>query len=299
MTNLISHTPHPLLRRLQWIHKRPSPGALAGDYRSAFRGRGVEFDQVVKYTYGDDMRTIDWNVTARRGEPYRKQYIEERELTLHVLFEDSPGMAFGSGIKTRRETALDLFALITHLCVQNRDRLAITYLSGQLQWYERPVRGRSKIYALAHRLLESAPSKSAALSAEQLSRTLRACLKVLPKHTIFLWVSDHAPRPVPMEWALMRKKFVCIGVRPDDPWDRATPRSGVFPVVDPLSEQILTLDWASSSVRRQHEAWRKARDEFFQELFPSEFDRMVLPPEASLPEVLFRFFQKRKTGGGS
>ncbi len=297
MSTILHHTPHPLLKRLHWTHKRPSPGALAGDYRSAFRGRGVEFDQVVKYSYGDDMRTIDWNVTARRGEPYRKQFIEERELTFHVLFEDGAGMNFGTGIRTRRESALGIFALLAQLCVNNRDRLAVTYIGTEVEWHERAVRGRSSIYALAQRIFDSEPSEWGAIGEERVFKVLRTCLRVLPKHSIFVWISDFAPRQISPQWALLRKKFMCIGIRPDDAWDLQTPKLGVYPVLDPDSGEVMTLDWRQTAVRRRHEKWREAREEYFANLFPSRLDRLSLPPDSEPVQAFYKFLEARRLGG--
>ena len=100
--------PQGLLRKLEWRVRHVADTSLGGEYRSAFRGRGREFDQVVRYEWGDDVRDIDWNVTARLGEPYRKKFVEERELTVVLLFEDSLSLQFGSGSKTKRDTLLEV-----------------------------------------------------------------------------------------------------------------------------------------------------------------------------------------------
>ena len=94
--------PTALLQRLEWRARHAVNTTVSGEYRSAFRGRGMEFDQVVKYQWGDDPRDIDWNVTARLGEPYRKRFVEERDLTILFVFEDSPALQFGSEGRTRR-----------------------------------------------------------------------------------------------------------------------------------------------------------------------------------------------------
>ena len=112
-----------LLRRLEWRLRHAVENVLSGEYRSAFRGRGMEFDQVVKYSFGDDVRDIDWNVTARLGEPYRKKFVEERELTFLVVFEDSPSLQFGSGAISKREALLELAGLVMLLGAVNRDRV--------------------------------------------------------------------------------------------------------------------------------------------------------------------------------
>src|SRR6187401_3725987 len=92
--------PLALLRQLEWRVRHAVENVLSGEYRSAFRGRGREFDQVVKYTFGDDVRDIDWNVTARLGEPYRKKFVEEREVTVMIVLEDTPSLQFGSGAQS-------------------------------------------------------------------------------------------------------------------------------------------------------------------------------------------------------
>jgi len=118
-----------LLRQLEWRVRHAVENVLSGEYRSAFRGRGMEFDQVVKYTFGDDIRDIDWNVTARLGEPYRKKFIEEREVSLLLLFEDSVSLQFGSGAQSKREALLELAGLVMLLSAVNRDRVGFVHAS--------------------------------------------------------------------------------------------------------------------------------------------------------------------------
>ena len=114
--------PIALLRQLEWRVRHAVENVLSGEYRSAFRGRGMEFDQVVKYSFGDDVRDIDWNVTARLGEPYRKKFVEEREVTLMIVLEDTPSLQFGSGAQSKREALLELAAAVT---AKNRVRVAV------------------------------------------------------------------------------------------------------------------------------------------------------------------------------
>ena len=118
-----SHSALALLRRLEWRVRHAVENVLSGEYRSAFRGRGMEFDQVVKYEFGDDVRDIDWNVTARLGEPYRKKFVEEREVTLMLVFEDSPSLQFGSSNLSKRETLMELASLVMLLGAVNSDRV--------------------------------------------------------------------------------------------------------------------------------------------------------------------------------
>src|SRR3954452_17402759 len=151
-----------LLKQLEWRVRHAVENVLSGEYRSAFRGRGMEFDQVVKYTFGDDVRDIDWNVTARLGEPYRKKFVEEREVTLLVVFEDSPSLHFGSTAQSKREALLELAGLVMLLGAVNRDRVAFVHAGVGGNFFREPVRGRGQImHAAATLLARPAPPPTA------------------------------------------------------------------------------------------------------------------------------------------
>ena len=138
---------------MEWRVRHAVENVLSGEYRSAFRGRGMEFDQVVKYEFGDDVRDIDWNVTARLGEPYRKKFVEEREVTLLLVFEDSPSLQFGSAQLSKREALLELAGLVMLLGAVNRDRVGYMYAAPGGYQLREPVRGRGPILHAASKLL--------------------------------------------------------------------------------------------------------------------------------------------------
>src|SRR5471030_2162248 len=145
--------PLALLRRLEWRVRHAVENVLSGEYRSAFRGRGMEFDQVVKYEFGDDVRDIDWNVTARLGEAYRKKFVEEREVTLLLVFEDSPSLQFGSGAQSKREALLELAGLVMLLSAVNRDRVGFVHAAPAGYTFREPMRGRGAILHAAATLM--------------------------------------------------------------------------------------------------------------------------------------------------
>ena len=149
-------SPLALLRRLEWRVRHAVENVLSGEYRSAFRGRGMEFDQVVKYEFGDDVRDIDWNVTARLGEPYRKKFVEEREVTVMIVFEDTPSLQFGSGAQSKREALLELAGLVMLLGAVNRDRVGFLHAKPDGYTLREPVRGRGPILHAAASLLGAA-----------------------------------------------------------------------------------------------------------------------------------------------
>ena len=129
-----------MLRKLEWRVRHAVESVLSGEYKSSFRGKGMEFDQVVKYEYGDDVRDIDWNVTARLGDPYVKRYVEEREVTLLLLFEDRPSLQFGSGERSKREALLELSSLLMLLSCEWGPSIANLRFSRRISIHEKRFR---------------------------------------------------------------------------------------------------------------------------------------------------------------
>ena len=281
------------LRRLEWRVRHAVETSLGGGYRSAFRGRGMEFDQVVKYAYGDDVRDIDWNVTARLGEPYRKKFIEEREVTVLLVFEDSPSLQFGSGAITRREALLELAGLLLLLASINRDRIGLAHLRPSGAELTPPVNGRGPIHHLAARLFGTPPPP---LSAPQVSGfSLSALTSLAPRHTIVVWLSDHPARPVPEGWSAFTRRNTVLGLRVDDPWDRAYPENADdVTAYDPLSGRLVALGRGHAE-RAAHARWREARDASLAAWFPDPFGRHVVGADENRLDSLVRFFRRRET----
>ncbi|HEV8544519.1 MAG TPA: DUF58 domain-containing protein, partial [Verrucomicrobiae bacterium] len=208
-----------LLKQLEWRVRHAVENVLSGEYRSAFRGRGMEFDQVVKYTFGDDIRDIDWNVTARLGEPYRKKFIEEREVSLLLVFEDSVSLQFGSGAQSKREALLELAGLVMMLGAVNRDRVGFLHASPDGYILKEPVRGRGQILHAAATLLgQTAPSLETHESKAGDFIPWRMLAKAAPRHSIMIWLGDFPPRVEPEGWSVLSRRYQTMGFRVDDPW---------------------------------------------------------------------------------
>jgi uncharacterized protein (DUF58 family) len=263
---------------------------LSGEYRSAFRGRGMEFDQVVKYTFGDDVRDIDWNVTARLGEPYRKKFVEERELTFLVVFEDTPSLQFGSGNTTKREALLELAGLVMLLGAVNRDRVGLLHATPEGHRFTAPVRGRGAILHAAATLIgRPAPVVDAGAPPVLPWRLLS---KAAPKHSILIWLGDFPPREVPPGWTLLQRRYQTLGFRVDDPWERRFPAGERFTAYDPVAGQLVTLE-GSSAERAAHAAWGEQRDAAWSRLLPDPFSRLVVSTDENRLDALVRFFHAR------
>lgn len=289
--NAPAPTPSSLLRKLEWRVRHTADSLLGGEYRSTFRGRGREFDQVVKYEFGDDVRDIDWNVTARRGEPYRKQYIEERQLTVVLLFEDNLSLQFGSGSRSKRDTLLELAGLFALLSAGNRDRAGFWHALPGSHLVREPVRGRTAIIETAATLLgQPVPALD---GAAEVDIDWQRFFHAFPRHSVVLWFGDFAPRHLPPAWAALRRRYQMIGLRVEDPWERVLPHNGSITAVDPMTGELLPFDTNSKASRARHAMWVRARDAYWQELFPSPVDRLTVSTEDDLLNAVIRFFRAR------
>ena len=295
----VAPSPLAMLRQLEWRVRHAVENVLSGEYRSAFRGRGMEFDQVVKYTFGDDVRDIDWNVTARLGEPYRKKFVEEREVTLLVVFEDSPSLQFGSGAQSKREALLELAGLVMLLGAVNRDRVGFVHAApGGDYLFREPVRGRGAILHAAASLLSRPPPPIDNRPSEIGSSDIpwRLLSRAAPKHSVLLWLGDFAPRPEPEGWTVLRRRYQTMGFRVDDPWERALPNQGQFAAYDPTAGQLVTIE-NSSAERAAHAEWRAARESAWTALFPDVLSRLVVSTGENRLDALVRFFHARMRAG--
>ena len=288
-----------LLKQLEWRVRHAVENVLSGEYRSAFRGRGMEFDQVVKYTFGDDIRDIDWNVTARLGEPYRKKFIEEREVSLLLVFEDSVSLQFGSGAQTKREALLELAGLVMMLGAVNRDRVGFLYASPAGYTLKEPVRGRGQILHAAATLLgQSAPViENREPPTESSFVPWRLLAKAAPRHSIMIWLGDFPPRIAPEGWSVLSRRYQTMGFRVDDPWERELPSDRVLTTYDPVAGRIVTLNGATTAQRTAHAAWGQQRDAAFRAIFPAPLSRLVVGTHESRLDALVRFFHARMAAG--
>ncbi len=287
-----------ILRQLEWRVKHAVENVLSGEYRSALRGRGMEFDQVVRYEFGDDVRDIDWNVTARLGEPYRKKFVEEREVTVLVLFEDTPSLQFGSGAVSKRDALLELAGLVMMLGAVNRDRVGCIHVTPSSHHFCEPVRSRGAIMYSAATLLASPPpemvdaSRHGDLSKQSGVIPWSLISRAAPKHSVLIWLGDFPPRVAPLGWPALSRRYQTMGFRIDDPWEQDLPRGGSFTVFDPTQGRLVTLD-GSAEEQAAHAAWRTQRDESWFRLFPDSKSRLVVSTNENRLEALVRFFRSR------
>ncbi len=280
------------LRRLEWRVRHAVENVLGGEYRSAFRGRGMEFDQVVRYEFGDDVRDIDWNVTARLGEPYRKKFVEEREVTVLLVFEDTPSLQFGSGSVTKREALLELAGFLMLLGAINRDRVGFVHVTPDGHTLRPPMRGRGAIHHAAANLFTLPAPAIDAPTSERAELPWQLILRAAPRHSIVVWLGDFAARTEPEGWPLLQSRFQTLGFRVEDPWERSFPEGKPFAAYDPLAGRLVTLE-NTTATRKAHRDWSEQRDRAWSRLFPDSRARLTVGTEQNRLDALVRFFRER------
>lgn len=277
-----------LLRQLEWRVKHAVENTLSGDYKSVFRGRGMEFDQVVRYEFGDDTRTIDWNVTARLGEPFRKKFIEERELMVLLVIEDSLSMQFGSGDRTKREAMMEIAGLIMLLAEMNKDRIGVVHARPDGYSLLGPARGRVGILHAASKVIGHPLPNLTDLKPVQIPWKFVA--GAATKRSLLVWLGDFAPGPQPEGWSMLMRRYQPVGIRIEDEWERKMPAGKPLTSYDPASRRLVVLDPNSKSLREGQAAWVAEREKHFSSLFPDQQNRLTVTPHDSMLQALVRFF---------
>ncbi len=278
-----------VFRRLEWgLRGRRVETSLAGDHRSVFRGRGIEFDQVVRFEFGDDIREIDWNVTARLGDVYRKVFVEDREINVVIVIADSPALQFGSGDRSKRAILLEAAALVMLFSASNRERVMVVHRSAAASQVFAPTRERARILSMINTLFAAPPPDPLAIAAP-VSPILK---ERIPRGALVIHfgdVPDGLPSP---EWGGWLRRHRVIGVRVDDGWDRDGPATGPLAVYDPLAGAVVELA-DTATTRANHAAWRNDREARWRAWWPNPADRLVIGPSESVLGALTAFLRAR------
>jgi uncharacterized protein (DUF58 family) len=230
---------------------------VAGDYASTFKGRGVEFAEVREYLPGDDVRTIDWNVTARMGSPYVKRFHEERQLTLLLLVDMSASGSFGSVDKTKRELAAEVSAVLSLAATRHRDQVGAAFYTDRVEWFVPPRSSRRQALRIVSQVLEFEPQGQAT----DLPATLDFLDPLLRRRSAVVLISDFLDR---QQWTALDRlahRHDVIAVQLTDPRERELPAVGLVTLWDPESGQHLVVDADEPDVRDGFRAARAAFDE--------------------------------------
>jgi uncharacterized protein (DUF58 family) len=303
------------VREIQVRTGRQVADVLAGEYVSVFKGRGMEFDEVRPYIPGDDVRTIDWNVTARMGEPYVKRFVEERQLTLMLMADVSASQDFGSSTRSKREVAAELCALLAFSATQNDDMVGLVLFHGDIETYIPPRKGQKHALRVVREVLthgegmESDPAPSggfrnflrrmrrprSARQATSITRAVEFFAGVTKRRTICFVVSDFQDEHFEEALAGANRRHDVIAIHVDDPRERALPSLGLVGLRDAETGETRLVDTASQAFRDEvsREANERAASLEYR-LRSLGIDFVHVDASESIVEPLVRFFRMRE-----
>jgi uncharacterized protein (DUF58 family) len=286
--------PKELLRKIRRIEIRTSHlvnDALAGQYHSAFKGRGMEFEEVRPYQIGDDIRTIDWNVTARYGEPFVKIFREERELTVLLVVDLSRSQEFGTADQLKRELVAELGATLAFSAIKNNDKVGLLCFTDHVEKYVAPRKGSSHVLRVIRELLAFAPRGRGTRIAEALDHVNR----MLRKRAVMFVISDFQDSGFERALRIARRRHDVILVRVADRRERSVPRAGLVEVVDNETGRRTVIDTSSRRWRAAYERLaRAALERQDKRLRQIKLDTIEVRTGESFVEPLVRFFRTRE-----
>jgi uncharacterized protein (DUF58 family) len=216
------------VRKIEIKTRRLSDHVFGGEYHSTFKGRGMTFSEVRQYQFGDDVRSIDWNVTARYNEPFVKVFEEERELTLMLVVDVSGSEAFGTQIQFKRDLITEIAATLAFSALQNNDKVGLILFSDQVELFIPPKKGRSHILRIIRELLEFEPESKKT----SISTALEFLSGVLKKKAIVFVLSDFMDKNYEKTLRISAKKHDLTGIRVFDPVETKLPNLGIVPLRD-------------------------------------------------------------------
>ncbi len=278
------------VRRVEIKTRGLSKHLFSGEYQSAFKGKGMSFSEVRAYQFGDDVRNIDWNVTARSNDPFVKVFEEERELTVMLLIDISASSLFGSGKQNKRGLITELAAVLSFSAIQNNDKVGVIFFSDQVEKYIPPKKGKQHILMIIRELLNIEPTHNGT----DISKALEYFNNVVKKRCISFLISDFLSEDFNTPLRIANKRHDMIGIHVYDKLEKELPKVGLLPIKDPESGRITWVDSSDASFQRIYtEAFREKATKNklnFQKIGASWLDMQT---DESYVKTLLEFFKKR------
>ena len=279
------------VRRIQIVARRQVNDLLAGEYLSAFKGRGMEFDTVREYVPGDEIRSIDWNVTARSDAPFVKTFCEERELTILLAVDISASGAFGSQKISKMETAVEVAAVLMFTSLKNNDKVGLLYFADDVVKYIPPRKGRGNVLRLIREMLAAEPIKSET----NIAKALEYIGRVQRRRAVVFLLSDFIGPDCSRALAVANQRHDCIAVTLEDPRERELPSVGFLTLRDAETDELVEVDTRNPRVRAMFAKAANERQSKLKELLlKANVDRLEIRTDQSYATSLQRFFRMRE-----
>jgi len=287
--------PPEILRQVKLIELRTRGlvnSVFTGEYRSVFKGQGMEFSEVREYQPGDEVRSIDWNVTARMSRPFVKRYIEERELTVMLVVDLSGSERFGTVRRFKSELASELAAVLAMSAVRNNDRVGVLLFTDRIEHVVPPRKGRRHVLRIIRDLLAFEPVGRGT----DMVRAIDYVARMLNEHAIVFIVSDFLEEDISHPLKLLAQRHDVVAVTVEDPSERDLPNIGIARLIDPETGETFEVDTSSPVVRTAYtDRVMKEREERKHLLRRLAIDEIPVRTEGGVVEPLLRFFRTRET----
>ncbi|MEN6403505.1 MAG: DUF58 domain-containing protein [Armatimonadia bacterium] len=284
--------PNELLKRIRQIEiytDHLANDVFAGQYQSTFKGQGMEFAEVRQYVPGDDVRTIDWRVSARTRKPYVRRYVEERELTVMLVVDASGSMNFGTCATTKAETMAEAAATLAFSAIRNNDKVGLLVFTDEVEAYIPPTKGRRQVLRVIREVLYTSPQRRST----NLAQALEYVNRVLTRRAIIFVVSDFLTGGYarPLSVAARRHDLICLKVQ--DPREVSIPPTGLFELQDAETGQRRLVNLTPRLAEQMRFNAMQRNAQLKQELTRHKADLVELEAGQSPAEPLAAFFQKR------
>jgi len=282
-----------LLKRVRKVEIKTrslSRHIFSGEYHSAFKGRGMSFSEVRSYQYGDEVKNIDWNVTARSGDPHIKVFEEERELTMMLLVDISSSVHFGTRQPWKNEWMAELSAVLGFSALQNNDQVGLILFTDKVEMYIPPQKGRQHLLRIIRELLYFEPVSRKT----DINPPLEYLTNVIKKKCIAFVMSDFMASPYEKTLKLAAKRHDIIGMHVYDPVEAILPNAGILKLRDPESDTFMLVDTSDESIRTLFSNRYHTHLLHFKEQFKrAKCDTMSLATDQTYLQELHRFFKRR------
>jgi uncharacterized protein (DUF58 family) len=279
------------IRYIQIYTSKAVNDVLAGEYESIFKGRGMSFSEVREYQIGDDIRTIDWFVTARTGSPHVKLYVEERELTVFFLVDVSASGAFGSMQQTKNEAAAEICALLAFSAIKNNDKVGLILFTDHVEKFIPAAKGATHVLRIIRELLNFSPQKQQT----DITGAVEYLSKVTTKRSVVFLISDFFSEGFEKPLRVMGKRHDFIAVSVTDPREISLPDVGLIELEDAETGELVLIDTGSKAIRRTYETLGTAHRNQLRRLFRTiDVDHLEVINGRNYVRDLIRFFRMRE-----
>lgn len=251
------------VRKIEIKTRRLSDHVFGGEYHSTFKGRGMTFSEVRQYQFGDDVRAIDWNVTARYNEPYIKVFEEERELTMMLAVDISGSENFGTDTQFKNEIVTEIAATLAFSALQNNDKIGLILFSDDVELFIPPKKGKSHVLRIIRELLEFTPNSHKT----DIAHALKFLRNVMKKKAIVFLLSDFMDDNYKDTLRIVANKHDVTGIRVYDTMEETLPNLGMVQMQDPETGKSTLVNTASKAVRKSYSKYHHERVSYFQEAF--------------------------------